>query len=147
MKPLGQRAGIHASIVTSALTLLLTGCSTEPQACPEYAWFNKADVHLTGSPGDLETVRSVELCGDFGCTTGRSTSGVQPPYSASKVTTSEWQVSLLMVAPATATVTAYDTDNNIVGETSVALTWARTGGTERCGGPETADPLELQVTS
>ena len=84
-------------------------------------------------------------------TPGPTASGAAPserpysPFTASRVDDRAWKVSLVMRSPETATIKAYSADGNVLARRDVQLGWTRVGGSEACGGPETAGPVRLVI--
>ncbi|MET3952970.1 hypothetical protein [Arthrobacter sp. UYEF36] len=148
-----------------------TGCSgSVPNACPAIAWFNSLTVSLDGAVGQVSLV---EFCAESVCsvradgpvrdpatsvspgavpapaTTLAVTAAPAPPgrpyspFTVARVDDRTWQVSLMMQSPTTATIRAYSADGNVLARREVELRWTRVGGSEACGGPETAGPVRL----
>ena len=155
------------------LAVATAGCSgSVPQACPAIAWFNSLTVSLEGT---VEQVSLVEFCAEGVCSVradgpvpvpGTAASpGAVPtpaatlavtiapapsrpgysPFTVARVDERTWKVSLMMRSPATATITAYSADGGVLARRDVELHWTRVGGTEACGGPETAGPVRLVI--
>ncbi|MFU8945785.1 hypothetical protein ACLRGF_03540 [Mycetocola zhadangensis] len=66
-----------------------------------------------------------------------------PSYIARSDGRGAWSVSVINGTPVDVVVTAYRSDGSIAGETTAHLNWKRVGGTEACGGPMEAGPVEL----
>lgn len=149
------------------------GCSgSVPNACPAIAWFNSLTVSLDGT---VENVSLVEFCAEDVCsvradcpvrvpetsvspssgpvpaTTLAVTSAPAPsgrsysPFTVARVDDRTWKVSLMMRSPKTVTVKAYSADGSVLAQREVELGWTRVGGSEACGGPETAGPVRLVI--
>ncbi len=67
------------------------------------------------------------------------------PFTASRVDDRTWKVSLMMRSPETVTIKAYSADGSVLAQREVQLDWTRVGGSEACGGPETAGPVRLVI--
>ncbi len=67
------------------------------------------------------------------------------PFTAARVDDRTWQVSLMMQSPKTVTIRAYSADGSVLAQRDVQPRWARVGGSEACGGPETAGPVRLFI--
>lgn len=136
-----QLAGLVSVI---ALCPVLAGCSP-PVECPAIGWTNSVTVALEG---DVHSVDLVELCAGGMCSRPR---GSQPtventiPYIASAKSNTVWTITIGMRAPKTVSVRAFSSDGRVLAQKKVNLDWRRVGGTERCGGPEEADPIRLRV--
>ncbi|MDI3211717.1 hypothetical protein [Arthrobacter sp. AL12] len=163
-------AGLAAAML---LAVANAGCSGPvPNACPAIAWFNTLTVSLDGS---VEKVSLVEFCAEGVCSIradgpvpapGTSlTPGTVPapattlavtpapsrsvpdysPFTAARVDDRTWRVSLMMRSPKTVTIRAYSADGSVLAGRDVEPGWTRVGGSEACGGPETAGPVRLQI--
>ena len=161
--------------LTAALLLAVAtaGCSgSVPEACPAIAWFNTLTVTLDGS---VEEVSLVEFCAEGVCSmradgpvrapeasvtpgagpTPDTTLAVTPapsrsapgysPFTAARVDDRTWRVSLMMRSPKTVTISAYSADGSVLARRDVEPGWTRVGGSEACGGPETAGPVRLHI--
>ena len=155
------------------LALATAGCSgSGPDVCPTIAWFNTLTVTLDGS---AEKVSLVEFCAEGVCSvradvpvpapgasvtpdagpTPDTTLAVTPapsrsapgysPFTAARVDDRTWRVSLMMQSPKTVTIRAYAADGSLLARRDVEPGWTRVGGSEACGGPETAGPVRLQI--
>lgn len=51
----------------------------------------------------------------------------------------------MMQSPKTVTIRAYSADGSVLAQRDVQPRWARVGGSEACGGPETAGPVRLFI--
>lgn len=67
------------------------------------------------------------------------------PFTVTRVDDRTWKVSLMMRSPKTVTIKAYSTDGAVLAQRDVELRWTRVGGSEACGGPETAGPVRLFI--
>ena len=67
------------------------------------------------------------------------------PFTAARVDDRTWQVSLMMRSPKAVTITAYAADGSVLAQREVEPGWTRVGGSEACGGPETAGPVRLVI--
>ena len=67
------------------------------------------------------------------------------PFTVARVDDRTWQVSLMMRSPKTVTIKAYSSDGAVLAHRDVELRWTRVGGSEACGGPETAGPVRLFI--
>ena len=67
------------------------------------------------------------------------------PFTAARVDDRTWQVSLMMQSPKTVTIRAYSADGSVLARRDVEPGWTRGGGSEACGGPETAGPVRLHI--
>lgn len=67
------------------------------------------------------------------------------PFTVARVDDRTWQVSLMMRSPRTVTIRAYSADGSVLAQRDVELRWTRVGGSEACGGPETASPVRLVI--
>lgn len=67
------------------------------------------------------------------------------PFTASRVDDRTWKVSLLMRSPRTVTLKAYSADGSVLAQRELEPGWTRVGGSEACGGPETAGPVRLLI--
>ena len=153
------------------LALATAGCSgSVPNVCPAIGWFNSLTVSLEGA---VEQVSVVEFCAEDVCsvradgpvrvpetsvspgavpapaTTLAATAAPAPsrpsysPFTVARVDDRTWKVSLMMRSPKTVTIRAYSADGSVLAQREVELHWTRVGGTEACGGPETAGPVRL----
>lgn len=163
-------AGLAAALLLAAAT---AGCSgPEPNVCPAIAWFNTLTVSLDGS---VDQVSLVEFCADGACSVRAdgparapetsvapgtvpapaTTLPVTPgpsrsvpdysPFTAARVDDRTWQISLMMRSPKAATIRAYAADGTVLARRDVEPGWTRVGGSEACGGPETAGPVMLHI--
>lgn len=66
---------------------------------------------------------------------------------ATRVDDDTWNVVFLFNGPAEATVRAVASDGQVLEEREVAFEWKRVGGSERCGGPQEAEPITLDIQS
>lgn len=149
------RRGVRGLFAT-VLVVSLAGCSSPfERACPAVGWINTVEVRLDGTPSAIDRVAWVELCDDAGCSTSDAPQAApaaspapdpEPPYyHASPVGPARWSVNVMMATPENVTVSAYAIDSSVLGEASVPLAWTRIGGSEECGGPGTAGPVELLI--
>lgn len=143
-------------LFAAVLAVSLAGCSSPfERACPAVGWINTVEVRLDGTQSAIARVAWVELCDDAGCSTSDAPQAAPsvspapdpaPPYHhASPAGSARWSVNVMMATPENVTVSAYAIDSTLLGETSVLLTWTRVGGSEECGGPGAAEPVELRI--
>lgn len=168
-----MRADPTTLAVSLLLAVATAGCSgSEPGACPALAWFNSLTVSLDGS---AEKVSRVEFCAEDVCSVPvddpvqspgtfvspgavpepAATLPVTPvparspptfsPFTANRLDDRTWRVSLMMRSPTSVTITAYSADGGTLAKREVQLGWTRMGGSEACGGPETAGPVRLVI--
>lgn len=105
------------------------------------------DGAVEGVDAALDRVVEVQLCDDTGCSTPKGTTAPdEPPYYVAYPSgAGSWMVDVLMSAPGTADVRAFDAEGVVLGEVSTTLTWVRVGGSAECGGPMQTDPVVLPV--
>lgn len=168
-----MKTGPASLAVALLLAAATAGCSgSVPNACPAIAWFNSLTVSLDGA---VEQVSLVEFCADGVCsvradgpvrvpeayvspgavpapaTTLAVTAAPVPsrpsysPFTVARVDDRTWKVSLMMQSPKTVTIRAYSADASVLAQREVELRWTRVGGSEACGGPETAGPVRLVI--
>ena len=146
-----------------------------PNVCPAIAWFNTLTVTMDGSVEKVslvefcaEGVCSVRADGPARAPEASVTPGAGPatetpdttlavtaapsrsvpgysPFTAARVDDRTWQISLMMRSPKTVTVRAYSADGTVLARRDVEPGWTRVGGSEACGGPETAGPVRLVI--
>jgi len=174
MSEAGTYAGRMTPLRSLAwLTVLLpalvpvAGCA---RVCPAIAWTNFVTVTLAG---DTRSVSWVQLCTPDSCSratetpapqTGLPSAAASPTganglgfpsgggptqrrITAEKTGTDRWRFGFGMDSPGSVTIRALDPTGKTLAEKETPLTWQRTGGTAACGGPETASPLTLTVTT
>lgn len=134
----------------------MAGCSSPfERACPAVAWINTIEVRLDGTPSAIDRVAWVVLCDEAGCSTSDAQQAAQPEspepdpeppyYQARPAGPARWAVTVMMAAPENVTVSAYAIDSTLLGEASTPLSWTRVGGSDECGGPGSAGPVELPI--
>ncbi len=155
------------------LTVLLpalvptTGCA---KVCPAIAWTNYVTVAVDG---DTRNVSWVQLCTPDACSrsTERPTPQAVPPsptaaptganglgfppgggptvrrITVEKVGSDTWRFGFEVDTPGSATVRALDRTGATRAEQKMPLHWQRTGETVGCGGPETASPVTLTLST
>lgn len=131
-------------VLATVLSSALTGCSLST-ACPAIGWINSVTVTLDG---DVQNVDVVELCADRMCSRPQGSQQATEdaiPFIASAKSDTDWEVQIGMQAPKAVSVRALSADGRVLAETEANLDWRRVGGSERCGGPQEADPVTLQV--
>jgi hypothetical protein len=133
----------------SFLMLAMTGCSFGV-ACPAMGWTNTVDIHFDGNASDVAVA---EFCVDGVCGSSAPSSQTSsevlqlPTLGVSRIDERNWQASLDMSTPATVTVRALSSSGQVLAETVADLQWTRSGGNERCGGPSTPAPVNLEIPS
>lgn len=158
-----RRSGVAAVLL---VTLAVTGCSITT-ACPAIGWTNTATIHLNGN---VDGVATVELCADGVCATSDplvqepdeplrvltpeelaspapSRHTLPSPFSISRVDERNWKAKVAMTTPETLTLRALNSTGQVLAEQDVALQWRRVGGSEQCGGPGEAGPVNLDIPS
>jgi len=146
----------------AVLAVALSGCTPFGIACPAIGYVSTVEVVLVG---DIVRVDTVRFCDDEGwCSLSaderlpdpaptqatllpRATSDPveQAVYTAQRVDAGHWTITVLTGLPTRGTATAYSAEGTVVGEATATLDWERVGGTEQCGGPMEAGPIELTV--
>lgn len=158
-----RRFGLTAVLLVG---LAATGCSIEV-GCPAIGWSNSVNIHLNGNAGE---VAGFEVCADSDCVTwpalqegpdeplklltldqlssySPAPASVPAPFSISRVDEWNWQISLAMTTPDKLTVHALSATGQVLAEKVSTLEWLRVGGSERCGGPGEAGPVNLDIPS
>jgi len=161
-----HRVGLCAVFIASAV---LSGCSGPiMNACTAIGWANTLTVTLDGGTADVSLV---QLCIDDECSapapsepysnepapseilgpedfeTYTPDPRVKLPYFASKINDHSWKIALSMSSPDKVTLRAFSASGILLAEEDVTLSWVRVGGSERCGGPEEAAPVTLEITT
>ena len=157
--------GLSAVFIASAV---LSGCSGPiMNACTAIGWANTLTVTLDGGTADVSLV---QLCIDDECSTPAPSQpysnepapsdilgpedletytpdprAVKLPYFASKINDHSWEIDLSMSSPDKVTLRAFSASGIVLAEEDVTLNWVRVGGSERCGGPEEAAPVTLEI--
>lgn len=124
------------------LAVAAAACSGTTEACPDVGWLNAITVELSG---DAARVDLLILCAAAGCPAdvleGEPVDGdgdgvpdaiVGVPAGDTTWTFSTWS----MATPDQVAVRALDAAGATITEQTLPARWQRTGGTERCGGPE-----------
>lgn len=115
----------------------LSGCSSPEVACPAVAYASTLKIQLIG---DTELVSEVLVCGSQGCeseeTSLESTQVVEAIQSRDN---HELWTAPLFFLEEPLTVLATDSTGEVLFETQIGPEWVRTGGTEECGGPMSAE--------
>jgi len=132
--------------VTLAAATLLTGCAfATPNVCPAIGYIYDVELQTHGE------FAALEVCGDDACAAfgvESAPNGAQSAGSAfylTEVRSGEWVVGSINGTFDTLLVRAYDDAGTVLAEESYDLDWTRTGGSERCGGPAEAPPVEFSV--
>lgn len=157
--------GLSAVFIASAV---LSGCSGPiMNACTAIGWANTLTVTLDGGTDDVSLV---QLCIDDECSTpapsqpyfGEPAPGetlgpedletytpdpraVELSYFASKINDHSWEIALSMSSPENVTLRAFSASGRVLADEDMTLNWVRVGGSERCGGPEEAAPVTLEI--
>ena len=137
----------------AVLAVALSGCTPFGIACPAIGYVSTVEVVLVGDIVRADTVRfcddedrcSSELPPDSAPPTATPDPAEQLAYTAARVDTGHWTITVLTGLPTRGTATAYSAEGTVVGEATATLDWERVGGTEQCGGPMGTDPIELTV--
>lgn len=136
-------------------------------ACTAIGWANTLTVTLDGGTDDVSLV---QLCIDDECSTpapsqpyfGEPAPGetlgpedletytpdpraVELSYFASKINDHSWEIALSMSSPENVTLRAFSASGRVLADEDMTLNWVRVGGSERCGGPEEAAPVTLEI--
>lgn len=133
-------------VVLAVAALAVSGCAPVT-ACTAIGWTNTLEVRTVSVPG---SVASVGVCVAADCATGDA-SGIVPDPAGTGVlriaqtATNLWTVEFGMTAPAAVGLTAIDRSSATLAVTTVDLVWTRVGGSERCGGPMRAGPVDFAV--
>ncbi|SDT01027.1 hypothetical protein SAMN04489743_1453 [Pseudarthrobacter equi] len=154
--------GILGTLAAAAAGVIpLTGCMT--YSCSAIGYSNTVTVALEGN---FAVVGEVRLCDETTCSRLAPEMGapgpartIEPtfspeaeppapvtsaPYFATKTDNAVWEVNVDMRTPRNATVSALTADGTVLVSQNVELTWTRVGGSEQCGGPMSAPPIELR---
>jgi hypothetical protein len=145
---------LAALLAAGALAATASGCAGDDVACPAMAWSNEAEIRLTGSPDAVAQVAWVELCDGRRCSdsaedprdpvTDDTPAGYRD-FEAVPSGADAWVVRFLMSMPEPVTLTAYAADATVLATADADLAWTRVGGSEQCGGPSVADPVDLPI--
>jgi len=153
------------------LCLATTGCAGGGfVACPAIGYISTVRISLLGNIADVREVRLCDPDGNCSVTqaelqsqgdgpltviepgqldqdppTPEPSQVPAPLYIATHDGGNDWSVQMPFGVPEEAVVTAYRADGSIAGETSAELEWRRVGGSEQCGGPMEAGPIEVAV--
>jgi hypothetical protein len=169
----GEKLGLAALSMLAAL--IATGCTgggPGGTVCPAIGYFSTVRVTLVGNADDVTEVRLCDAEGN--CSSLEGAPAVdevplvvvepgelgenveEPELSSTPVATlyrarhdggSSWSVWMPTSVPEDdVVVTARLADGSVVGETTVALEWRRIGGSEQCGGPTEAGPIDVVVS-
>ena len=152
--------GTLAAAMAGALPL--AGCMT--YSCSAIGYSNTVTVALEGNVAGVGEVR---LCDEYTCSrlapelgapapsrtieptfspdTEPPTPVTSAPYFATKTDNAVWEVNVAMHTPRNATVSALTADGTVLASQNVDLAWTRVGGSEQCGGPMSASPIQLRV--
>ncbi len=149
--------GLCAVFIASAV---LSGCSGPiMNACTAIGWANTLTVTLDGGTADVSLV---QLCIDDECSIPAPSDILGPedlemytpdpravklPYFASKINDHSWEIDLSMSSPDKVTLRAFSANGIVLAEEDMTLSWVRVGGSERCGGPEEAAPVTIEITT
>jgi hypothetical protein len=148
------RRALSALLAAGALAVAASGCAGDGVACPAIAWFNEAEIRLTGTPDAVARVAWVELCEELRCSTSPEDTRDPAPddepagfrdFEAVPSGADAWVVRFLMSAPELVTLRAYAADATVLATADADLSWTRVGGSAQCGGPSVADPVELPI--
>jgi hypothetical protein len=129
----------------------VSGCfpGIPPTACTTIGWSNAVEVNLDGSA--VADVDRLGFCIDHGCLVPTAAATPFPetgggPYLATELGGGRWRVEVGMSTPEEVTIEAFAADGRTLGKTVTKLEWRRVGGSEECGGPAEASPINLEVS-
>ena len=141
-------------------TVPATGCTV--MACPAIGYARTLTVNIEGN---VAAVSDVKMCDETRCSEPEPTAGTPvpmktvvtefspepqptvtyPPFHSRREDQDTWVFTVNSGDPAKVTVRALAADGTVLAEQEHDLVWTRVGGTEQCGGPVTAAPIQLLV--
>jgi hypothetical protein len=141
-------------------TVPAAGCTV--MVCPAIGYSSTLTVNIGGNIG---AVSDVIVCDESGCSQPEPTAGTPvplktvvtefsprpeptvslPPFYSRRQDQDTWVFTLNFGDPSEVTVRALAADGTVLAEQEQELVWTRVGGTEQCGGPATAPPIQLPV--
>lgn len=145
----------------------VTGCAA---VCPAIAWINFVTVAVDG---DTRSVSWVQLCTPDSCSRATESPAPQPVFPSPTATPTganglgfppgggptvhrimveqvgpdTWRFGFEIDSPGSVTVRALDAAGKTLAENKVPLEWQRVGRTVGCGGPQTASPVTLKLST
>jgi len=151
---LGVFAALAVVVMPSA------GCTIN--ACPAIGYARTLMVNVEGN---VAAVSDVKVCDETRCSEPEPTAGTPgpkktvvtefspepqptvtyPPFHSRREDQDTWVFTVSYGDPAKVTVRALAADGAVLAEREQDLVWTRVGGTEQCGGPVTAPPIQLLV--
>ena len=151
---LGVLAALAVAVVPSA------GCTIN--ACPAIGYIRTLTVNIEGN---VAAVSDVTVCNETGCSQPEPTVAspaplksvvtefspepqptvTYPPFHSRREDQDTWVFTVSYGDPAKVTVRALAADGTVLANQEHDLVWTSVGGTEQCGGPVTAPPIQLLV--
>lgn len=120
-----------------ASTLLLAGCSLVETACPAIGYSSALSIQLIG---DSSQVSEVIVCGGSECVGEEALQeSMRSGYAVQAEQDQDIWTATLFFPQEPLTVRGTDSTGEVLFQTQIHPEWVRTGGTEKCGGPMSAE--------